>query len=837
MEIINRLRKIGNALDKAGNIFQADFVDKNMVVLAMLARNKMTKIRKEAGMAEDEIQRLFLALLPKTKWANRVHSVGGFERDKAMGIPSKDLDIVVDSPKGGGAKEFSWFIHRTFPMQTIQPWPQGGKPDDKKEKKTYPIFGITFKEDVTYRGEEYKTAGGDLDIADSQKEVFPDANSRQRETFPATLQEDNERRDFTVNMLMRNLTSGELIDLTGHSLQDIKEGVLRHKDWLSMEESFSQDPLRIMRLIRFKCKYGWSVPFYVLKAAWKFGHKLENISWERITGELKKIAEVGKMSEAIPFMRQIGVLPYVLPEIYAMIGVDHDKRTHEEGDVYKHTLQVLSNAPPTIEGQFSALLHDVGKPETQDFLKDKITKKDKITFYRHENVGAEMAEAVMRRLKFDNDTVKVVKSLVRSHMRVPNLFDAENTNVKSYRKFVRKVGEEMLDALLDLAQADALGTLPPRDYIPEFRKKLEEAMKIPIEDKPVLNGNEIGELLNIKSGPMIGKAMKFLKDLADEKAEEGIALDKEEAEQALLEKFKTQKADDPRGILSGPVGSTGIYFTHYADEATYFYGPFKDYEQAKNAGFLCLPEIDYIDNIMMSDWEKETIDYIRENDEEERAKEEGEVPRFFKSPFESQWKDNPLVKRESLQWSDIEKVLLENRGTGKYILDTLFNYKSQKADDINSEDLNDDDPGFDDFFEIKDSEIHGKGIFAKKDIEEDDYIGKALTRVSNTGDFDQDFRRTKLGRYVNHSLDSNVKLEKDDEDENILYLLAIKNIKKDDELTCNYRDLDEFIDTEFDQFISELEKGNFQFVNTYSDNPRKDDRNQQGRGPTPIYGV
>lgn len=540
MEIIDRLKKIGNALDKAGNIIQADFVDKNMVVLAMLMRNK--KMKKEAGMAEDEIQRLFLALLPGTKWANKVHSVGGFERDRAMGLPSKDLDIVIDSPKGGGSKEFSFFLHRIFPTQTTEPWQQGGKEDDEKEKKTYPIWGISFKEDVTYKGEEYKTSGGDLDVADSQKEVFPDPTSRQRETYPATIEEDNARRDFTVNMLMRDLTNGELIDLTGHSLQDIKEGVLRHKDWMSMEESFSQDPLRIMRLIRFKCKYGWSVPHYVLKAAWKYGHKLENISWERITGELSKIAAVGKMDEAVRFMRQIGVLHLLLPEIYGLIGVEQDDR-HQEGDVYKHTLQVLSHAPPTIEGQFSALLHDVGKSKTQEFMEDKIT------FYGHEKIGAEIAEAIMRRLKFDLDTIKTVKALVRQHMSVPNLFSGENTSVKSYRRFIRKIGKELLDSLMDLARADSLGRLPQHDYIPEFRKKLEEAMSIPIADKPVIDGKEIMKLLGLKKGgKIIGRVMAFLKELSDEKAEEGIVLDKETASQAVLEKFKDdivpQKADD-----------------------------------------------------------------------------------------------------------------------------------------------------------------------------------------------------------------------------------------------------------------------------------------------------
>jgi poly(A) polymerase len=535
--MLNRIRKIGNALDKAGNIIQADFVDKNMITLAHLMRYKMTKMKKEGSFAEEEIQKLFLVLLPKTDFAGKVFSVGGYERDKLLGTPSKDLDIVIE--EDGGAKRLAEFLHNEFPEQTTAPWQQGGSPDDKKEKKTYPIWGISFKEDVEYDGVKYKTSGGDLDIADTQSEYFPDSESRQRETKYDTLEADNERRDFTVNMLLRDLTSGELKDLTGTSKQDIEKGILRHKSIDMLRRSFEEDPLRIMRLIRFQCKYDWEIPLSVLRVAKEMAPRMEIISWERITGELEKVAKVGKLKRAVRLMRAIGLLEYILPEIYAMIGVNHDKRTHEEGDVYKHTLQVLSHAPPTIIGQFSALLHDVGKPTTQEFVKDKIT------FYGHDKVGGEIAEAVLRRLKFEKDDIKLVRRLVEEHMNVPNLFGNDEANIKSYRKFIRRVGDTMMDSLIDLARADSLGTLPPKDYIPEFRKKLEDAMEVPIEDKSILDGNEIKQLLNIKPGPIIGKVMKFLNDLSDKKAEEGVVLDKEEAKQAILEEFgKIQEVDD-----------------------------------------------------------------------------------------------------------------------------------------------------------------------------------------------------------------------------------------------------------------------------------------------------
>lgn len=474
-------------------------------------------ISKRAALAEEEVQRLLLKILPGTPFASKAFSVGGYERDKLMGMESKDLDIVVEIQ--GGAEALAKFIANSFPEQTSAPRQLGA---------AYPIWHVAFKEDITYEGEQYATRGAEIDIADTQKEYYPDPASRQRETVYAPLKDDIERRDFTVNMLLRDLTSGEIQDLTGVSKEDIEEGILRAHPAVEPDTMFSNDPLRMLRLIRFQCKYGWKVPLSMLKSVRRNAEEIQKISWERVQEELVKIMKLGETAQAIKIMKATNLLPFVLPEIYGLVGVKHDKRSHDEGDVYKHTLLVLSNAPPTIHGQLAALLHDVGKPATQQFIGDKIQ------FLGHEKTGAEMAEAILRRLKFDNKTIERVKSMVENHMRPHSL---EHASPKALRKFVRDVGEGMVDDVLDLAEADTLGNMPPSNYIPELRKRMEKAKEIPVTKKPVLNGKEIMDLLNVKPGPIIGQVGKYLLELQDELAEEGKELTKDVAKRMVVKKF------------------------------------------------------------------------------------------------------------------------------------------------------------------------------------------------------------------------------------------------------------------------------------------------------------
>lgn len=479
-----------------------------------------TALKIISTLAEREVERFLKEFLRGSPFANKTHAVGGYVRDQLLGKDAKDLDIVVEMKDG--AKKLTYFIRKKLGKLISTPRQLGSG---------YPIWQITFKDNLDYKGRTYRTKGAIIEFADTMKEEFPEEKSRQRKTEYGTLAEDVERRDFTVNMLLKDLTTGEIKDLSGTSKKDLETGVLKGHPKVSLDKIFSDDPLRMIRLIRFQTKYNWKIPKSVIRTVRRNSNRIKIVSGERIRDELKKIMKFGKLAKAIRLMKAMNLLKYIFPEVEDLMGVEQPKEHHAEGDVYKHTLQVLQHAKPTIEGQLSALLHDIGKPKTKDFIKGRLT------FYDHHVVGAEIAAAIARRLKFDNKVVNSIQKNVKNHMAP--IFLGPKPSDKSLRKFIRNVGEETVDTILELAEADALGSLPPENYVPKLRKRIEEVKKIPIKKKPVLNGNEVMQLLNIKSGESVGKVMRFLFDLEDEYASKKKTLTKDIAKKMILKEFAT----------------------------------------------------------------------------------------------------------------------------------------------------------------------------------------------------------------------------------------------------------------------------------------------------------
>lgn len=472
--------------------------------------------------AEEEVERLFKAILPGTLFAGKVHSVGGYVRDQLMGIPSKDLDIVIEMENG--SERFSNYVHKMFPDSTSTPYLLG---------KGYPIYNLTFKDDVKYEDVIYHTKGASIDIADTMEEEFPDPESRQRKTKFGSLDKDIKRRDFTVNMLLRDLTSGELKDMTGVSQEDIKKGILRGHPAVDLNKIFSDDPLRMIRLIRFKVKYDWTIPQDVIEITKKNAHRIKIISAERIRDELEKVIQYVKLPQAISLMKQVGLLQYILPEIEDMEGLAQGK--HHGEDLYDHTLMVLQNAPTSLEGQLAALLHDVGKRSSMEIINDEIK------FHGHEDAGAEIAKAILQRLKFPNEVINRVVAMVRNHMRVHHLHGGTD---KALRRFIRDVGDDILGDLIQLGYADAKGRIPSRDKDAEDYGALKDRIQglqnavVKVVNKPVLDGNEIMAALGIRPGPKVKEVQQYLLDLQDE----GEEISKEDAIKKIKKKFSESKA-------------------------------------------------------------------------------------------------------------------------------------------------------------------------------------------------------------------------------------------------------------------------------------------------------
>ena len=237
------------------------------------------------------------------EFKNHVFAVGGYVRDKVMGITPKDLDLVVDIYNGN--KIFANLIRQEYPEVTTTPIPLGA----------YPIRQIQFTD-----------INEIIEIADTMSEEFPDIYSRQRQVKFASLIEDIYRRDFTINSMLIDLSTNELIDLV-HGKDDINRKVINCNPNSNPEEIFSADPLRIIRAIRFAVKYNFLISDNVQQAIKEIGERITILSNERIYAELKNICNVKLgLYHAIQLMEKFDILKYIFPE------VDHLKTIRQAPD-------------------------------------------------------------------------------------------------------------------------------------------------------------------------------------------------------------------------------------------------------------------------------------------------------------------------------------------------------------------------------------------------------------------------------------------------------------------------------------------------------------------------
>jgi tRNA nucleotidyltransferase/poly(A) polymerase len=269
---------------------------------------------------EQQLERFLLKWIQTTDFKDFVFSVGGYVRDQVLNKPSKDLDIVVN--QRNGAKNFTHYLHENFMGSTSQPYELGAG---------YPIWHISFKDNIEYQGEIFEVCGAKMDVADTQKEMFPDNASRQRITGFGTLEEDCYRRDFSINSLYRNLSNGKLCDITGISLYDIENGIIRCNPKVSSDKIFNDDPLRMLRAIVFKTRFDWKIHYNTWKSIIRNAFRIQIVSKERILVELIKTIKTGKFYQVIELMDESGLLGYILPEIVVLKTVEQSPRHHAEG--------------------------------------------------------------------------------------------------------------------------------------------------------------------------------------------------------------------------------------------------------------------------------------------------------------------------------------------------------------------------------------------------------------------------------------------------------------------------------------------------------------------------
>lgn len=371
-------------------------------------------------------------------------------------------------------------------------------------------------------GKEFGTIGarkGDwqIEITTWRSESYDPSSRKPEVAYGTSLQGDLRRRDFTVNSMALTVPDRRLEDPYG-GLVDLAQQVLRTPG--TPEESFSDDPLRMMRAARFAAQLGFAVAPEVVEAMTAMAERITIISAERVRDELVKLILSPEPRRGLGLLVETGLAAYVLPELPAL-ALERDEH-HRHKDVYEHTLTVLEQAidlekerghAPDFVSRFAALMHDVGKPKTRKFQDDGA-----VTFHHHDVVGAKITRKRMQELRFSNEQIDAVSHLVELHLRFHGYGSGEWTDA-AVRRYVRDAGDQ-LERLHILTRADC--TTRNQRKASRLRRTYDELeariARLSEEEelaaiRPDLDGNQIMEILGIGPGREVGEAYKWLLDL------------------------------------------------------------------------------------------------------------------------------------------------------------------------------------------------------------------------------------------------------------------------------------------------------------------------------------
>ncbi len=353
------------------------------------------------------------------------------------------------------------------------------------------------------------STSGIFEITPFRKEgKYKDSRHPEEVVWADSIEEDVQRRDFTINALAFDGT--KLVDITGGK-NDLTNSIIRAVG--DPNKRFEEDALRMMRAIRFASQLGFTIDPDTLSAIQSNAKSIKNISWERISDEFLKMIgaeSVENAGDGVMLLKDTGILVEILPELNRCFGVEQKSPgRHHTDDVGTHLVKSLKNCPsPDPIVRFATLIHDIGKAETRDVDEETgIT-----TFYNHEIVGATIANNIAERFRLSKkNRFKLVK-LVRYHM----FSVSEDQTDKAVRRFIRKVGSENIGDMLDLRTGDRLGSgVPETSWRTElFKKRIVEVQQRPFEIRDLkIGGEDVMNELNVKPGPRIGEILKEVFEL------------------------------------------------------------------------------------------------------------------------------------------------------------------------------------------------------------------------------------------------------------------------------------------------------------------------------------
>lgn len=435
--------------------------------------------------------------------------VGGYVRDLFLERPSNDIDVVV---VGSGIQVANALRKKMGRKANIS---------------VFKNFGTA---QVKYKGMEIEFVGARRESYshDSRKPIVEDG----------TLEDDQNRRDFTVNAMAIQLNRahfGELVDPFG-GIEDLEDGIIRTP--LDPDITFSDDPLRMLRCVRFATQLHFFIEDETFEALGRNAHRLKIISGERISEELNKTIKAAQPSRGFVDLQRSGLLQLILPELAGLDIVEtRNGRAHKNN--FYHTLEVLDNVAQKSDNlwlRWAALLHDVGKTRSKRW--DPVLGW---TFHNHNYLGAKMVPDIFRRLKEPMDAkMKYVQKLVDLHMRPIAIADEEVTD-SAVRRLLNDAGDD-IDDLMTLCEADitSKNQVRKRQFLDNFRMVREKLADLKERDykrllQPCIDGNEIMQMFNLKPCREVGALKQCLKDaVLDNKVEN----EREPLMQLLMQKAR-----------------------------------------------------------------------------------------------------------------------------------------------------------------------------------------------------------------------------------------------------------------------------------------------------------
>ncbi len=410
----------------------------------------------------------------------QAYLVGGCVRDLLLGREPKDYDVATNAT----------------PTQVMNIFPE-----------TYAVgaqFGVVLipapEQDATSgRSSDAPSKSHAVEVATFRSDIgYSDGRHPDEVRFSNDPREDVARRDFTINGMLLDPVSGEVLDFVG-GRKDLEAGIIRTIG--DPEQRFAEDKLRMLRAVRFSARFEYTIEPATFAAIRKLAEQIQVVSRERVRDELTRMLTEGHARRALLLLDESGLLEQVLPEISAMKGVEQSPEFHPEGDVFVHTLLLLDNLPNpcSLTLAWGALLHDVGKPPTFRVAPDRIRFDD------HVDVGVKMAEEVCRRLRFSNDETEQILALVDNHMRFAHATRMKESTLK---RFLRLPG---FDEHLALHRADCLashGNLSTYEFI---QQKCAEIPAEKMRPSPLVTGDDLIAQGHVP-GPKFRKILSAVED-------------------------------------------------------------------------------------------------------------------------------------------------------------------------------------------------------------------------------------------------------------------------------------------------------------------------------------